>query len=53
MFFLIQVFVEIGILDLFSRKVVAHGVSKNNSTYLVTSTFKKAFEARNYPSVLV
>ncbi len=34
------------ILDLFSRKVIAHKVSKKNSTQLVTSTFKNAWEER-------
>ncbi|MDR0839993.1 MAG: IS3 family transposase [Christensenellaceae bacterium] len=37
------------IIDLFSRKVIAHGISPKNSTYLVTSTFKKAFESRMPP----
>ena len=35
------------ILDLFSRKVIAHKVSKKNSTQLITSTFKSAWEERN------
>lgn len=34
------------ILDLFSRKVVAHRVSPKNSTYLITSTFRQAFQNR-------
>ena len=34
-------------LDLFSRKVIAHKVSKKNSTQLITSTFKSAWEERN------
>ena len=34
------------ILDLFSRKVVTHGISKKNSTQLVTSTFKQAVSNR-------
>lgn len=34
------------ILDLFSRKAVAHGVSPKNSTYLITSTFKRAIQSR-------
>ena len=34
------------IIDLFSRKIIAHKVSHKNSTYLVTSTFRKAFEIR-------
>ena len=37
------------ILDLFSRKVVAHRVSPKNSTYLVTSTFRQAYRNRNEP----
>lgn len=40
------------ILDLFSRKVIAHGISMNNTTYLVTSTFKKAFDDRGHPQRL-
>jgi transposase InsO family protein len=44
-----QYFYVCVIIDLFSRKVISHGVSKNNSTYLITSTFKKAFEARSRP----
>lgn len=35
------------ILDLFSRKVIAHKVSKKDSTQLITSTFKSAWEERN------
>lgn len=35
------------ILDLFSRKTVAYNVSKKNSTQLITSTFKTAWERRN------
>lgn len=34
------------ILDLFSRRVVAYKVSKKNSTQLITSTFKAAWEQR-------
>ena len=34
------------ILDLFSRKVVAYKVSRKNSTQLITSTFKVAWEQR-------
>jgi transposase InsO family protein/transposase-like protein len=41
------------VIDLFSRKAIAHGVSKNNSTYLVTSTVKQAFHIRNRPQNLV
>ena len=41
------------ILDLFSRKVVAHRVSPKNSTYLVTSTFRQAYRNRNEPQHLM
>ena len=41
------------IIDLFSRKIIAHGVSLKNSTYLVTSTFKKAFQTRKPPEDLM
>ena len=41
------------ILDLFSRKVVAHRVSPKNSTYLVTSTFRQAYRNRNEPQQLM
>ena len=41
------------ILDLFSRKVIAHRVSPKNSTYLITSTFKQAFQSRNAPQSLI
>lgn len=34
------------ILDLFSRKVVAYGISPNNSTRLITCTFKRAMAER-------
>ena len=34
------------IIDLFSRKVIAHSVSVKSSTYLVSSTFRKAFANR-------
>lgn len=40
------------ILDLFSRKVVAYRVSPKNSTYLITSTFRQAFQRRNTPQSL-
>ena len=40
------------ILDLFSRKVVGHRVSRNASTNLVTSTFRVAFRERGDPSGL-
>ena len=41
------------ILDLFSRKAVAHRVSPKNSTYLITSTFRQAFKSRNAPQPLM
>lgn len=41
------------IIDLFSRKVVSYNVSKNQSTHLVTSTFKSAFEKRGKPDNLI
>lgn len=34
------------ILDLFSRKIIAYKVSRKNSTQLITSTFKTAWEQR-------
>lgn len=34
------------ILDLFSRKVISYIISKKNSTQLITSTFKNAWELR-------
>ena len=37
------------ILDLYSRKVVGHRVSRNMSTNLATATFKKAYEDRERP----
>ena len=40
------------ILDLVSRKVVAYRVSPKNSTYLITSTFRKAYQNRNTPQSL-
>ena len=40
------------ILDLFSRKVVAHKISAKHSTYLVTSAFKRAFSERGHPQGL-
>ncbi len=35
------------ILDLFSRKVISYKISKKNSTQLITSTFKNAWELRS------
>lgn len=34
------------VIDLFSRKVIAYHISKNNSTQLTKTTLKKAIEAR-------
>lgn len=34
------------ILDVFSRKVISYHISKKNSTQLVKTTFKKAYESR-------
>lgn len=41
------------ILDLFSRKAVAYRISPKNSTYLITSTFRQAFQNRNAPQSLI
>lgn len=41
------------ILDLFSRKIVAYSVSKKNSTQLITSTFKIAWEQRSPDAGLI
>lgn len=41
------------ILDIFSRKVIAYRVSSKNSTHLITSTFKQAFQSRNAPQSLL
>ena len=40
------------IIDLFSRRVVAYGISPNHSTYLTTSTLKRALKERNHPEQL-
>ena len=40
------------ILDLFSRKIVGHRVSRKSSTHLVTATFKDAFSSRGRPEGL-
>jgi len=40
------------IIDMFSRKVVAHGISQKHSTYLTTSTMKRALNSREYPQNL-
>jgi len=34
------------IIDLFSRKIIAHKISRRNSTQLITSTFRSAYAAR-------
>ncbi|MEG2525202.1 MAG: IS3 family transposase, partial [Oscillospiraceae bacterium] len=34
------------IIDLYSRKVIAHKISKKHSTQLITATFKLAYDAR-------
>ena len=41
------------ILDVFSRKVIVYRVSSKHSTYLITSTFKQAFQSRNAPQTLL
>lgn len=41
------------ILDLFLRKAVAYRISPKNSTYLITSTFRQAFQNRNAPQSLI
>ncbi|MBQ8836557.1 MAG: IS3 family transposase [Clostridia bacterium] len=41
------------IIDLFSRMVIAYKVGKTNSTQLVKSTFKKAYELRQPDSSLI
>ena len=41
------------IIDLFSHKVIAHKISKRNSTQLITATFKMAHEERHPPSDLI
>ena len=38
------------IIDVFSRKVIAHKISLNNDTALVLATFQEAFAARGNPS---
>lgn len=34
------------VIDLFSRKVISYSIGKNNSSQLVNTTFKKAYESR-------
>lgn len=40
------------IIDLFSRKVIAHNVSSKNDNQLTINTFRNAFESRGRPSDL-
>lgn len=35
------------VLDLYARRIVSYNIGKNNSTHLVRSTFKIAYETRN------
>lgn len=41
------------ILDLYSRKVIAHRIALNNSTQLVKNTFKDAYETRQPKGTLI
>lgn len=41
------------IIDLFSRKVISYSIGKNNSSQLVNTTFKKAYENRNPKDELI
>jgi putative transposase len=41
------------IIDLYSRKVISYKISKNNSTQLITSTFKEAYQSRRPSEELV
>lgn len=41
------------ILDLYSRKIVGYQISKNRSTNLVTTTFRRAFKDRGQPEGLI
>ncbi len=34
------------VIDLFSRKIISYSIGKNNSSQLVNTTFKKAYESR-------
>ncbi|WP_302779566.1 IS3 family transposase [Intestinimonas butyriciproducens] len=40
------------IMDLFSRKIVGYQVSRTASTQLITSTFRMAYQKRDYPENL-
>ena len=48
-----QTYYICAILDLYSRRVIEYKVSQNETTQLVTSTFKAAFEKRGRPSGLL
>lgn len=41
------------IIDLFSRRVIAHKISPNCTTRLITATFKMAYEDRDHPQHLI
>lgn len=41
------------IIDLFSRKVIAHHIANNQRTEIVVDTFKSAFKKRNCPTDLL
>ena len=41
------------IIDLYARKVVSYKVGKKNSTQLIKTTFKKAYENRKPPTSLI
>ena len=41
------------ILDLYSRKVIAHRIALNNSTQLVKNTFKDAYETRQPKGIVI
>lgn len=41
------------IIDLFSKKVISYKISKKNSTQLITSTFKMAYETRQLDPGLI
>ena len=41
------------VIDLYSRKVIAHKVSKNSNTDLVKKAFLEAFESRGHPKELI
>lgn len=41
------------VIDLFSRKVISYSIGKNNSSQLVNTTFKKAYESRRPKDELI